>query len=635
MLRLPAGRQFTRLVLALLAVGILLAYSGGFGIGFSFDDTYGIAQNPAIRSLRNIPRFFTDPYTTWVDNTQVDMRPILLITYAVNYAISGLHPWSYHVLNLLLHFIASVLVFVIVRDHVWWPASERGLAGEARIPAAAAALIFALAPINSQPVDYVWARSALLCVTLYLGAFLAFLRRRWTLGSVLFALALLTKAIAVTLPATLLAYDFIYRDRGRYPGVRQYLGDWRRLVLPVALPAILDTIYVTYRAIVLPGWTAQARQAAGVTSWTWFVSQWPALLYYVRLFLWPDGLSADHDFPYTTNLLAPRAWGSLLVLLLWVAVALRAARKHPQVTFATAWFLITLAPESSFAPLAEVINDHRPYIATSLGLSVLLAWLLYRGAGWLAPRARQAVFVAACLLLAVPAIAFDRYRTWQWSDSLRIWEDTVQKSPNNTRAWVNAGQELMSRGEFVKARRYFERAREVGPAYAWVYMNLSVLDAQEGHLDDALRNALEAVRLRPDHSRSHFYLGRALERLGRTDEALAAYERAVATNPLDIEAQAGVTRLGKGGDEDERLMREGLQALQTAGDPEKAATIFRQNPRAHPDALRRDVPARRRARRGRPARRGAAAVGEDARHGQGRRRRNHAHRRPGPAGEAP
>src|SRR4029077_10630310 len=173
---LPAGRQFTRLVLALLAVGIALAYSGGFGIGFNFDDTYGIAQNPAIRSLRNIPRFFTDPYTTWVDNTQVDLRPILLITYAVNYAVSGLQPWSYHVVNLLLHFTAATLVFVIVRDHVWWPA------GEGRIPAAAAALFFALAPINTQPVDYVWARSALLCVTLYLGAFLAFLRRRWTLG---------------------------------------------------------------------------------------------------------------------------------------------------------------------------------------------------------------------------------------------------------------------------------------------------------------------------------------------------------------------------------------------------------------------------------------------------------------------
>src|SRR5439155_23663613 len=151
--------------------GIGAAYSGGFGIGFYFDDAIGIAHNPSIRSLRNIPSFFTDPYATWTDHTQVDLRPFLLITYAGNYAISGVRPWSYHALSLILHFIAATLVFVIVRDHVWWPAEDRGAEGAARIPAAAAALFFALAPLNSQPVDYIWARRALLCVTLYLGAF--------------------------------------------------------------------------------------------------------------------------------------------------------------------------------------------------------------------------------------------------------------------------------------------------------------------------------------------------------------------------------------------------------------------------------------------------------------------------------
>src|SRR5436190_765620 len=169
----PAGRNFTLLVVALLVLGIGAGYSGSFAVGFYFDDAYGIVNNPSIKSLRNIPSFFTDPHAYWTEHTQVDVRPVLLITYAVNYAISGLQPWSYHVLNLILHFIAAVLVFLTVRDHLWWPASDRGRDGEARIPAAAAALFFALAPLNTQPVNYVWARSALLCVTLYLGAFLA------------------------------------------------------------------------------------------------------------------------------------------------------------------------------------------------------------------------------------------------------------------------------------------------------------------------------------------------------------------------------------------------------------------------------------------------------------------------------
>src|SRR5436309_15652864 len=99
------------------------------------------------------------------------------------------------------------------------------------------------------------------------------------------------------------------------------------------------------------------------------MSQWPALLYYVRLFLWPDALSVDHDFPYTPSLLLPRAWLSLLVLLTWSALALRSSRRYPHVTFSTLCCLLTLAPQSSLAGLAEPINHPRPYIASSRSLS--------------------------------------------------------------------------------------------------------------------------------------------------------------------------------------------------------------------------------------------------------------------------
>src|SRR5207247_8866770 len=98
-------------------------------------------------------------------------------------------------------------------------------------------------------------------------------------------------ATAVTVPALLLIPAFVDRDRTRYPTVERYAADWRRLTLPVLLPAALAVAYVAYRAIVLPGWTAETRQAAWVTPWIWFMSQWCARLYYVRLFVWPGGLS--------------------------------------------------------------------------------------------------------------------------------------------------------------------------------------------------------------------------------------------------------------------------------------------------------------------------------------------------------
>src|SRR3989442_15873005 len=108
------GRRFTAVFVALLALGIAASYSNSLGIGFYFDDLYGIRNNPTIPSLRNIPSFFTDHHAFWTDRTQADVPPVLLITYALNYPVSGLAPWSYHILNLLLPFVAAVPVLLLV-----------------------------------------------------------------------------------------------------------------------------------------------------------------------------------------------------------------------------------------------------------------------------------------------------------------------------------------------------------------------------------------------------------------------------------------------------------------------------------------------------------------------------------------
>ena len=561
-----SGRRLTLLTAALLAIGIGAAYSNSLSVGFEFDDVYLLTNNPSIRSLRNIPRFFYDPFTLTTVRENADLRPVLQITYALNHAISGLRPWSYHAVNMVLHLVAALLVFRIVRDHLW--------PGPALAPAAAA-LFFALAPLNSQTLDYMSARSALLCTTLYLAAFWCVLRRRQWPAALLHALALLTKAIAVTLPAVIVAYDFLYRDRARCPTVLGYVRDWRRVVRLVLAPVVLDLAYLLYRRLLLPPWVSETFHQSFTTPWLWFMSEWSAQLYYVRLFLWPDALSIDHDFPYAFSFFQARAWLALCVIVAWIAVALRSAARRPLVAFATLWFFITLAPESSFAPLAEVVNDHRPYIASSLGLSVLLAWLIHEASSRLRER-QQPAFVLACLVLCAVTIPITRHRNWQWQDSVRLWTDAAEKGPGNGRAWMNAGLALMARGQLAEARRHFERARASNPGYAYVYMNISVLEAHEGHLDAALHAADEAVRLNPGLAPAHYYRGRVLEKLGRTEEAAAAYEQALAIDPRHLEASNALARLTpNGASSAEALMQSGLDALYAQRKPEEAAAYFR------------------------------------------------------------
>ena len=345
------GRVSPSAALALLfAVVIGAAYANSFGGGFHFDDSHVLEQNPFIRSLRHVPRFFVDPNTTTVLRENEDLRPLLLLTFALNYAVSGSATWSYHAVNLALHWSAVLLVFRIVRDHLW-------LGDDALAVAAASALVVALHPLNTEPVDYLSARSALLTTVFSLAAFDATARARPRWAVVLLAAALLTKAIAATLPLAVAGYALLARHR------QTPAPSWQL----VAALAVVAAGGLLYRLLLLPPWISQTAHAADVTPRIWLMTGWSAYLYYLRLFLWPDALVVDRlDYPLTRSFLEPRAWGSLLVLLVLGGLAWRARRRWPALTFAALWYAVALAAEQTIFPLAEPVNEHRPYLARCL-----------------------------------------------------------------------------------------------------------------------------------------------------------------------------------------------------------------------------------------------------------------------------
>jgi tetratricopeptide (TPR) repeat protein len=528
--RVDGGSQrFTLLVAAALGALILAAYGNSFAVGFMFDDSWGIAQNPALRSLANIPSFFRDPFLLTPIRENVDLRPVLMATFALNYAISRLEPWSWHALNLLLHFAAALIVFLCVRDHLWWPREERGPDGLARWPAAAAALFFALAPLNQQPVVYFWARSALLCTALTLGAFLAFARDRRVLSAALFGLALLTKAIAATLP--LLALIWLVLERRR-------IG---RSLMPMLLVLL---VYLAYRAAVLPAWSEDARHEIWVTRRIWLMSGWTSYLYYVRLFLWPDALSVDHDFGYNLSFFTARTLLSLATVVAWIALALSQWRRRPLVTFASAWYFLALAPETTLSPISEVTNDHRPYFATALGLAPLLAWALWAAASHLAVRPRLTLFTAVALCACIAAVPVVRRRNWVWADGLRLWLDAEEKGPANGRAAMNAGRELMMRGRLSEARAHFTRAQRLMPQNPYLYMNISVLESAVGHAPESLAAARTAVALSPENPIARQYYDRAVSG-GGTEALMQKGLDALQRGDAQAAADAFSTVLGK------------------------------------------------------------------------------------------
>jgi tetratricopeptide (TPR) repeat protein len=179
-------------------------------------------------------------------------------------------------------------------------------------------------------------------------------------------------------------------------------------------------------------------------------------------------------------------------------------------------------------------------------------------------------------------------RTEDWASSGDLWEATTRTSPNNGRAWMNAGLELYRKGNLKEARRRYEKSRELAPAYPYLYINLSVLENAEGHRKEALAYAQQAVRLGPSLAPSHYFLGFALEQDGNTKDALIEYRRALEIDPRHVPSFEGVARLESATaknswSEDEKDMIDGLRLLDKDGDPLRAVEKFRALLARNPD----------------------------------------------------
>ena len=460
------------LVPLLLAGAIAATYSNGLRVPFVFDDWHTIESNPAIRSLGRIPAYFVDPDTTTILHENKDLRPLLLVTMAANYQLSGLDPWSYHLVNLLLHWLVTLLIFRIVRDHLW-------LGDEAMPVAVGAALIVAVHPLNTEPVNYVSARSALLTAVFYLAAFDAAARDRPVRCVLLAACAMLTKSIAVSLPLVVLAHRLVARRSTGAASVEP---------LPWGLLAALtltSVAGVAYRWLLLPPWIVATARQPDVTPRIYFQTQWSALLYYLRLFVWPDALVVDR-LDYPLDALAVRAAG------LGQPARARGARRRRVATGACAARVrllravggdhagagVEVLPARRGGERAPALPRHaRPGDASPPSR------LADRDRGRTASRrAARWVFAVGMTFVATLLAATAHARTDVWSDDLRLWLDATEKAPQNPRAWLNAGHAALARGDLPRARSLLLEAHRLSPCYAYIQLNLSAVEAREGTL---------------------------------------------------------------------------------------------------------------------------------------------------------
>ena len=539
----------------------LVAYSPSLRGGFSWDDDLLITQNRMVKARDGLYRF-------WFTAEAPDYRPVTWSLWWLEWRCWDGRPLGYHVVNVVLHAVTAVLVWLILR--------------RLNIPGAwLAALVFAVHPVNVATVAWISEQKNTLSMLFYALAIFLYLRfdeegrwawYGWSLAS--FLVALLTKTAVVMLPFVLLGCAWWRHERVR----------WKDLLcdIPFFLPSLgmgIVTIVQHQRAlagaIVQAGGGAARLATAGWVPW-----------FYLSKALLPVNLMVI----YPRWEVDPTRWVSYVpgTLLVGCLVASWWNRKTwgRAVLFGLGYFLVTLFPVLGFFDQSfyyySWVADHWQYYSI-IGIIALVVAAGEKICRTMYQRNRRVDVPVpfGAELVGITALIVLGAATWSrcciYADNATLWRDNLAKNPS---AWVahnnlgnalrqvgklseavahfeealrlnpdyaqahnNLGAALWQKGESREAVDHYERALQLKPDYAEARNNLAIAQAQLGKYPAAVADFEEALRIQPDNADTHYNLGVTLERLGRVQAAIDHYEQALQIEPRMTIAQNRLARL--------------------------------------------------------------------------------------------
>jgi tetratricopeptide (TPR) repeat protein len=537
-------RQWTAVALLLLLLLPCLLYWNTLHNDFVFDDMpliWGSKVVPRLNSVYDIVNLFAEKY---------GYRPIRTLSYAIDYGFSGTGPVSYHVSNIIYHAITALLVYLVTISLIPQQAT-----------ALVAALIFAAHPIHTDSVAYLSGRRDILFALFYLAGFWCFLRHRkrnrllyLIAAMLLYLLSIGAKEMGVTLPLVFFLYDAL----GRLP---QTTGGPPSFSLRESGQAIRNTLrqhiyfygafflcalcFSIYKIFIYPSSHQEGYYGGSVVVTMLTVGR--ILVHYIKLLLFPVTLVADYSydaFPLSHSILEWRTFSAFVILLVLVLALLKMLPRNRWITFAGAWFFITLLPVCHIIPHHELLAEHYLYLP-SFGFCLTAALLVTP----LLNDRRYAAVTIACFLTIITLFSIrtiDRNRDWK--DGLTLWRATVKSVPRCARAQNNLGFYYLNARQYRDALAHLTAAAEIKPDYAEAYNNMGLVFSNQGNQERAIPLFTKAYKLNQTYYDALYNLANALERKGHYKSAVWFYELIIKKKPRspEIHNNLGVVLQKKG-----------------------------------------------------------------------------------------
>jgi protein O-mannosyl-transferase len=536
-------------ILGLVAL-TTFAYWGSTGNGFTnWDDPIYVTEQALIQSI-NLPAIFS----TYISG---NYHPLTMLSLAIDYALHGSGPYGFHLTNLLLHLLNTLLVAFLI-----WR-----LSGSWQV-AAFVGGVFGLHPMHVESVAWISERKDLLYTLFYLLGMLAwwrYIKRQdnrplWYVATLLvFMAALLSKAVAVTFPLALLLMDWHHR-RGWGRGV------WLEKAPMLALSAVFGYVAIIAQA------DAQAITTTEVytTFERLFLAAYGFLMYIVKFFV-PFNLSNFYPYPAKVGSTIPAIYFAALPVAIGLLYGAWKWSRHNQLAgFGAGFMVLTLALVSQVIPVGAAVMADRytymPYIGLALVVAMGAAYLLKKR-----PALKPLLWgTTLAYVITMAVLTYQRVPVWENSESL--WTDCLAKNPNVPVAWNNRGnfyaRELQDydraledynmalrvdstfyrayinrgnifgiRGEHGLSMMEYNRALHYKPGDPEALVNRSISKSNMQMYEEALSDLDEALGIHPGFIQAIRARAFILSDMGRFEEALPAIEQFLEVNASDVDAR--------------------------------------------------------------------------------------------------
>jgi tetratricopeptide (TPR) repeat protein len=549
----PAERRSAAIYASLIVAAGIACYANSLSGPFIFDDRIALVENPSIRSVQSALNSVRD--------SPLAGRPLVALSFALNYRVGGLEVWGYHFVNIAIHLCTALLLFGVVRRTLLLPRlSDRFGASASRL-AFAIALLWTVHPLNTEAVDYLTERTESLMALMFMLTLYASVRalgengRAWWQSVAVVAcwLGMACKESMVVAPLLVALYDRTFV----FDGVRDAVRKRSRLYSGLALSwAVL--VY-----LILPGpRSGSAGFSAGVGPWTYLLNQTVMIVRYLRLTFWPTSLVINYGYP------VPLTWTQVLPSGLGVAalltLTLLALVRWPMVGFLAFWVVLTLAPTSSIVPIAtEVGAERRMYLAliALVALSVLAVYRLSSVNRLASPLLGVTALVVVSVVLSMATLARNR----EYGSALTLAQTTLARWPSPV-AHGMVGTELAALGRDEEALPELRTAAPIDPRARF---NLGITLFNLKDYEGAVRELDLLARehpMREEIPRARRAIGNAYALQRRWPEALAQYRLVLSMVPSDRTTRRLLV---------DTLVNQGTE-LSRAGRFADASTAFRQ-----------------------------------------------------------